>query len=255
MEAVWLAGVDGCAAGWMAAFIQPAENELRVRVVPRFADVVFAPEKPTVVAVDMPIGLPERTGPGGRAAENAVRLLLKRRRPSVFSIPSRAAVYSELGPLEGQAEILAAHQRACAVARQTSDPPRGVTIQAFNIFPKIREVDEVLRSDTLIAARVFETHPEVAFWRLNNEQEMSEPKKRRSRLHEPGLAERRKVLIANGFTREAVNKKPPAGVAIDDLLDALACAAIARRIHLGQAKPFPDPPGSDKFGLAMAIWA
>ena len=41
----------------------------------------------------------------------------------------------------------------------------------------------------------------------------------------------------------------------DDLLDALACAAIARRIHAGLAKPFPDPPPVDRYGLPMAIWA
>ena len=39
------------------------------------------------------------------------------------------------------------------------------------------------------------------------------------------------------------------------LLDALACAAIARRLHAGSAQPFPNPPPRDAFGLPMAIWA
>ena len=55
--------------------------------------------------------------------------------------------------------------------------------------------------------------------------------------------------------RSAVNAAPPRGAAADDLLDALACAAIARRLHAGLAQPFPDPPPRDAFGLAMAIWA
>jgi hypothetical protein len=38
-------------------------------------------------------------------------------------------------------------------------------------------------------------------------------------------------------------------------LNALACAAVARRIHAGTAEPFPNPPPRDAFGLAMAIWA
>jgi len=42
---------------------------------------------------------------------------------------------------------------------------------------------------------------------------------------------------------------------MDDLLDALATAVIARRIHVGQATPFPDPPPRDEFNLPMAIWA
>ena len=82
--------MDGCRAGWIVAFVRPA-TKLRVRVVPRFADVLAAPEAPAVIAVDMPIGLPERARHGGRAAENAVRPLLGARQSSVFSVPSRAA--------------------------------------------------------------------------------------------------------------------------------------------------------------------
>ena len=52
-----------------------------------------------------------------------------------------------------------------------------------------------------------------------------------------------------------MNGAPPKGAGPDDLLDALACAAIARRIHAGLARPFPDPPARDAFGLPMAIWA
>src|SRR5437868_2239289 len=73
MESIWLAGADGCPSGWIVAFVRPAGDDVRVRIVPRFADVLAAPEAPAVVAVDMPIGLPERTGLGGRAAESAVR--------------------------------------------------------------------------------------------------------------------------------------------------------------------------------------
>jgi threonine dehydratase len=51
-----------------------------------------------------------------------------------------------------------------------------------------------------------------------------------------------------------VEATPPKGACVDGLLDALACAAIARRIHAGQARPFPDPPGRDTFGLPIAIW-
>jgi predicted RNase H-like nuclease len=61
--------------------------------------------------------------------------------------------------------------------------------------------------------------------------------------------------MAEGFRAEAVNALPPQGAAADDLLDALACAAIARRIHSGIAESFPNPPPRDAFGLPMAIWA
>jgi len=102
---------------------------------------------------------------------------------------------------------------------------------------------------------VFEVHPEVAFWRLNGERALTEPKKVKSRPYEPGLVLRRKLLIAAGLPADAINAAPPKGAAADDLLDALACAAVARRIHGGLANPFPNPPPHDGHGLPMAIWA
>jgi predicted RNase H-like nuclease len=239
----WLAGVDGCTGGWIAAFVHPDGGETQIRIVPRFADVVAAPESPAVIAVDMPVGLPERTGLGGRAAENAVRPLLGARQSSVFSVPSRTAIYAG-----GYAE-------ACARASETSHPPRKISKQLFNIAPRIREIDMLLRAFPAAASRVFEVHPEVAFWRLNGGRALDEPKKVKSRPYEPGLALRRGLLIAAGLPHETVNASPPKGAGPDDLLDALACAAVARRLHRGEAQPLPDPPPRDAFGLAMAIWA
>jgi predicted RNase H-like nuclease len=239
----WLAGVDGCAGGWIAAFVRPQGGEVRLRILPRFADVLAAPEAPAIVAIDMPIGLPERAGAGGRAAENAVRPLLGERQSSVFSVPSRAAIYA------------ADYREACRIALATSEPPRKVSKQLFNIAAKIREVDECLRAAPAMAARVYEVHPELAFWRLNGQRALTEPKKVKSRPYEPGLALRRRLLTAAGLPSPIVNGAPPQGAGPDDLLDALACAAVARRIHAGLARRFPDPPPRDRFDLPMAIWA
>lgn len=237
-----VAGVDGCAAGWMVALLGPQDGDLRLAVVPRFADL-FAPLSPAVVAVDMPIGLPERIGPGGRGPEEAVRPLLGARQSSVFSVPARAAVYAD------------DFRAACGAALAASEPPRMVSKQLFNIAPKIRELDGFLHRRSTWTSRVFEAHPEVVFWRLNGERALTEPKKIKGRPHGPGLALRRDLLMAAGIPPQAIDQGPPAGAAIDDLLDALACAVAARRIRDGLARPFPDPPGRDAFGLMMAIWA
>jgi predicted RNase H-like nuclease len=248
-----VAGVDGCPAGWVVAFLD-AGGECRVAVVERFAEV-FAGAPPAVVAVDMPIGLPERVGPGGRGPEAAVRPLLGSRQSSVFSVPSRAAVEAVNEPYLSMDQLKAFHQRACVVARATSDPPKGVAIQTFCLFPKIRELDGFLRGAPELSRHVFEVHPEVAFWRLNGERALTEPKKVKGRPHGPGVAQRCDLLMAAGIAPEVIDQGPPSGAAIDDLLDALACALTARRIRAGEARPFPDPPGRDVFGLAMAIWA
>ena len=104
-----------------------------------------------------------------------MRPLLGARQSSVFSVPSRAAIYA------------ADYGEACRIAQATSEPPRKVSKQLFNIAPKIREVDEALRATLERARRVFEVHPELAFWRLNGERALTEPKKVKSRPYEPGL--------------------------------------------------------------------
>ncbi len=222
----------------MVAFARPVGGEVRTRIVPEFAAIARAAEAPVVIAVDMPIGLPQRIGPGGRGPERAVRALLGGRRSSVCPVPSREAIYAPT------------YRDACRVALKTSDPPRQVQKQLFMIAPRIREVDRMLRTDPALAARVFETHPELAFWRLNGDRPLAYPKKVK-----PGLALRRQLLIDAGFTLTVVEAPPPKGAAADDLLDALACAAIARRIHAGIAQSFPDDPQHDEYGLPMAIWA
>jgi len=239
----WLAGLDGCRAGWIAAFVRPAGDEVRVRTVARFADVLTAPEAPAIVAVDIPIGLPDRIGPEGRGPERAIRPLLGARQSSVFSVPPRAAIAAE------------DFGAACMAALAASEPPRKVSKQLFMIAPKIREVDLALRAEPAFVARVREVHPELAFWRLNGERALTEPKKVKGVCYPPGLALRRDLLVAAGIPASVVMSAPPKGAGADDLLDALACAAIARRLHAGQAQPFPDPPGRDAFGLPIAIWA
>jgi len=240
---IWLAGIDGCPSGWIVAFLRADLSELRVRLVARFIDVTAALEAPAVIAIDIPIGLPERTGDGGRAAENAVRPLLGARQSSVFSVPSRAAIAAR------------DYRDACRIALATSEPPRKVSKQLFMLAPKIREVDAALRADAALSQRVFEVHPELAFWRLNGEQALSEPKKVKSRPYELGLALRRQLLIKAGLPAAAVEASPPKGAGPDDLIDALACVVIAWRIFNGVAQPFPDPPERDAFGLRMTIWA
>jgi predicted RNase H-like nuclease len=236
-------GVDGCPKGWVVAFVRPSGDEVRVRVIAHVADILAAPEQPRIIAVDMPIGLPDRIGPEGRGPEKAVRPLLGERRSSVFAVPSRGAIYAD------------DYWEACRIASDTSEPPRKVSKQLFMIAPKIREIDGVLRADAGAVSRVFECHPEVAFWRLNGECALTEPKKVKGRPYERGLELRRALLVSAGLSEAVVYAEAPKGAAADDLLDALACAAIARRIHAGLARPFPETFGRDAYGLPMAIWA
>jgi predicted RNase H-like nuclease len=201
------AGVDGCRGGWVVA-LDGAPPE--VVVVPSFAEVLALTDGP--VAVDMPIGLPDE---GRRACDSAARQALGPRRSSVFPVPVRSAL------------------AATSFAEVT-----GLSIQAWNIVPKIAEVDACWQ------ANVFEVSPELSLAVVSGAP-MAFPK----RLPE-GRAERVAVLEAHvpGFVRTAM------GAAGHDVLDAHACLLTARRIAAGEALTYGDDT-RDSRGRPMKVWA
>ena len=239
---VTVAGVDGCRNGWVAVFRSLEDPPRHSRqFFGCFADLLASEQNPSIIAVDVPIGLPERAGKGGRGPESAVRPFLGKRKPSVFSIPSRAAVHAP------------DYVEACRVALETSDPPRKISRQGFAIFPKILEIDRLMTP--ALETRVYEVHPELAFWRLNGETAMSLPKKAKDGATSSGIEQRQALLECFGFDPAFWLHQRPRGVAADDLVDASVSAVIAERILRGEASPFPAKPSRDEKGLRMAIWA
>ncbi len=236
--------MDGCPAGWIVA-LAPADDITapRIRVIRRLAQVLEAPEAPTIIAVDMPIGLPERIEGNGRAPERLVRPLLGARQSSVFSIPARAAIYA------------ADYVSACAEAAARSEPPRKVSKQGFMLFPRIREIDTLLLENESARAMLFESHPEVVFWALNAGRALGQPKKIKGSPWPDGMALRAGLLEAHGIGAVALARAAPRGAGQDDMLDALACLATARAIAHGRAQSWPAPPASDACNIPIAIWA
>jgi predicted RNase H-like nuclease len=160
----WVAGVDGCRGGWLVV-MRPLDDPTAARalLVPAFADVLALDPAPAVVGIDMPIGLPRVAGRGGRTADIEARANLGARQSSVFAVPSRSAV------------MRTDYREACTEALATSDPPRKVSKQCYNLFPKIREIDALLTPN--LQRRVFEIHPELAFWAMNGDRPLELPKK------------------------------------------------------------------------------
>ncbi|WP_371347847.1 DUF429 domain-containing protein [Ancylobacter sp. IITR112] len=253
-----VAGVDGCkdrgdgAGGWVAVIVEPdgAAHAIRLRAI---AELFERPLAPHIVAVDMPIGLPERIEANGRAPERLVRPELGQRQSSVFSMPSRAAVYASVDETVPEA---ARYRHACAVALATSTPPRKVSRQGFALFPRIVEIDRWLRATPAAREKVFECHPEVSFWAMNK-RALDLPKKVKGVAAAPGLELRRRLLEKEGFPAVLVSpfKARELHVGEDDLIDACAAAWTAGRIARGDAISFPSPPERDAHGLPVAIWA
>lgn len=239
-----VAGADGCRRGWLCVMADALTGFPRdAFIVETFADIV-AMDEVVQIAVDIPIGIPAMAGQGGRGCDKALRANLGGRQSSVFTVPARAAL----------AET--DYRRACDAALASSNPPRMVSKQCFHIFPKIREVDALMTPQA--QSRIRECHPEGAFWAMNGERALVEPKKVKSKAYAPGLELRRQLLMKAGFPGEflSTHRFRPSEAGEDDFLDACACAWTAGRIFRGEARRFPDgDPMTDRKGLHMEIWA
>ena len=146
MKGPELIGVDGCRGGWVAAASDGSFSEISFAVVDDLGPVIARAEKlPALVAIDMPIGLCDR---GPRACDLQARQWLGRpRSSSVFPAPCRAALEATT------------YRRACGLSRRTLGV--ALTIECFNILPKIRHVDSVITPAR--QAFVREVHPELVF--------------------------------------------------------------------------------------------
>jgi predicted RNase H-like nuclease len=227
-------GVDGCPGGWCCAAIDAerrAVSEAFIR--PSFDKVLESAAD--LICVDIPIGL--LNTPGQRACDvEARRLLGGGRGPSVFPPPSRRALAFD------------EYARASTVNFELTG--RYLNRQAFNIAPKIREVDEAMKAG--VQERVREVHPEVAFMVLNGGRAM-----RLSKKTAAGRQVRWRLLrgVIEGLT--ANPSLPPelkGRCGTDDYIDALACAWTAVCVARGTAVRIPEAPPVDERGLRMEIW-
>lgn len=241
---LFVAGADGCRGGWLCVVIEalsgaPAE----AFILPRLADLLARGDL-AMIAIDMPIGIPAIAAPGGRACDAALRRRLGGRQSSVFAVPARAALAER------------DYGAASAAALAHSEPPRKVSRQCFHLFPKMREVDELMTPER--QRRVVECHPEGAFWAMNGGQPLDLPKKVKSQPFPPGLALRHLLLTRGGYDPAflAGRRFRSAQAGQDDFLDACACAWTARRVLRGEAVRFPEgEPPLDPRDLRMEIWA
>jgi predicted RNase H-like nuclease len=233
-------GIDGCRAGWVAT-IRPLAGGAAERIVTHDLAVLLGLPDLAAIAIDMPIGLPERIGPEGRGPEKALRPRLGPRQSSVFAVPSRAAVYAE------------DYAEASRLSLMTSEPPRKVSKQCFFLFPKMREIDGLLRANAIWAERVHECHPEGAFMAMNGGQPLAHPKKVKGQVHRLGIEERTRLLMDRAAFPPDFLQAIPKGAGWDDCLDSAACAWSAARIVRGEAMAFPENSVCDAHGLRMVI--
>lgn len=221
-----VAGADGCRAGWVIC----QRNEggtLDIRVVKTLAE---ACEGLSVLAVDMPIGLCDVPRPG-RLCEREARALMPGKASSVFPTPCRPAL------------TCTTHAEANATSMRLGV---GLNRQTFHLFPKMREIDALMRGSAKLRRIVREAHPELAFTRMNGGKPVLAKKRKPD-----GFAERLKLLAKHGLRWKP---QPIPGAARDDVLDAMAVCRTAMLIAAGAATRLGPARERDRYGLPMNIW-
>ena len=208
-------GVDGCRAGWVGALVEG--DRVTWHHLPDITAALAMPAD--VVAVDMPVGLPAY---GRRDCDLLAKAVLGRAHSRVFLAPPRgvlaAGSYSDAGRL---------HRELTG--------GRGLSVQTWNLVPKIREVDAVADDPRLV-----EVHPELSLAELAGTGPL--PSKKTA----AGRAAR--VSLLTGWVPDLGDL--PSG---DDGLDALAAAWSGARWLAGRARTLPEHPTYDEIGRPMRI--
>ncbi|CAB4870286.1 unannotated protein [freshwater metagenome] len=178
-----------------------------------------------VIGIDMPIGLPVDRP---RRSDIEARQYLRPRGSTVFPAPPRACI--------GATE----YAQACALARRATG--KAISIQAWNIVPKIVELDACVSPGH--EHRVAEMHPECSFLMMNVGVALTSK-------HVSLGREQRSALVRQYFD---VTPTAPRGARLDDVLDAYALLWSAERFAREEHRTFPaGDPDRDGRGLLMRI--
>ncbi len=244
-----LLGVDACRGGWVIAWVEgrgstPVSRTRREPWGPGaidlglerdFSSVLARAGSDGIVAIDMPIGLPD--GEPRTCDQEARAVLGPRRASSVFPAPVR--------------RTLAATTYADACAASLDTCGRALSQQTFHLLPRIRDVDAVVTP--ALQQRIREVHPEVVFASLAGGAGLAAPK-RRPEGHALRLALLATALGPLPNVGEARRRLGRSAVGLDDLVDALACLVAAGRIAAGSARRLPAAGAPrDARGLLMEI--
>lgn len=204
------AGIDACKSGWL--MVKHSEEGYTFGVYSDIQSLAIEHADIQRVLIDIPVGL--SAGLFKRTIDARLKKELGVRHSTVFMSPCREAVY--------------ANDYASAKAINKGIEGKSISIQAFHISSKIREVDTFITSGRH-SIQIVESHPEFCFKHLNNKNILLSNKKSNE-----GERERLNILskydseLMNIYQkiRQATTRKT---VANDDIIDAL-CLALTNQL-------------------------
>lgn len=203
-------GIDGCRKGWIVAILSESTCsnhplKLELSLIDSIQSIAFLPN--STIWIDIPIGLSENSV---RECDSELRKALGKKRASAFETPVKDAVFAS----------------TYAEASQLNHSITGkkISIQSWNICPKIKEVNQFLYENEPFKTQFFESHPELLFELFLPEYFLSKksPEGFKQRIH--FLNEKIGCIqIVNDFL--AITKRSECNP--DDILDAIILAYSA----------------------------
>jgi predicted RNase H-like nuclease len=227
-------GINGCSDGW---FYFRFDGELAIfGACASIAEIIAGLPADACVLVAVPIGLRAR-GKAERDCDLAVRELLGPRRTTAVPAPLRP--------------VLKAADYASAQAQTRRLSGRGLSRQSWQLVPKVREVDDLLRHSEQARSLLRESHPELLFAGLAGGP-MSHASKTRD-----GFTERMTILSilhpdAERLVASAFLAHGGFEASRDEIVDAFVLALAARQPLRLQG--LPAEPQTDPHGLPMQTW-
>lgn len=225
-------GLDACKMGWCG--IGLVEDTYIYECFENLTALWHSHPNLNRILIDIPIGLSSKNFK--RTLDAKARTLLQKRKSSIFSPSCREALYED-----NYKDALTINKQICG---------KGISIQAYNIGPKIKEVDEWYNTKPE-QLQVYEAHPELCFKSLNQNTDLDF-----SKHDKVGIEERKSILFNQNKSLEQIyvqvlkvykrNQVKP-----DDILDAMALFLV--NLNNNNLKYVVDQNKVDETGKHLKI--
>lgn len=228
------AGIDGCKSGWL--MVKHSEEGYAFGVYSNIQDLVIEHTDIQRVLIDIPLGL------SGASFKRTIDARLKKelgvRHSTVFMSPCREAVYAD--------------DYETAKAKNKRIEGKSISIQAFHISSKIREVDTFITSGRH-SVQIIESHPEFCFKHLNNKNILLSNKKslegEQERLNILSKYDAELVDVYQKIRQATLRK----AVANDDIIDALCLVLVNQLAGKLGLQILADDNRVDECGVHIGI--
>lgn len=227
-------GIDGCKIGWL--FISFDEGNERYKVLETKEQLEEKLLETDRTFIDMPIGLEdeEYTRECDALMRKEVGATYS---PSIFSPPIRPALAAP------------SYVEANMISYEYTE--KKLSLQSWNITPKIQMIDDLLTKHAGLQEKVMESHPEHLFQQLNEGEIFQKKNLKKGIKHRLKLIEEEEPIV-DEFFRDIKEEYRRSEVSEDDIVDAMVLALYAKRSIDKPIKTIPKDVEKDAMGLPKA---